>query len=115
MKYTGGCHCGKIRYEVDVDLKSVISCNCSMCAKKGTLLAFTPADQFSLLSGKENLTDYQFNQKVIHHYFCNTCGVTSFAMGAMPDGTKMAAINARCLDNVELKNLSIQEVEGKNF
>lgn len=115
MKHTGGCHCGKVRYEVDVDLKSVISCNCSICSKKGTLLAFTPADQFTLLSGKENLTDYQFNQKVIHHYFCNACGVTSFALGAMPDGTKIAAINARCLDNIELKSLNIQEVDGKNF
>ena len=69
MKYTGGCHCGKVRFEVDMDLKEVISCNCSMCAKRGSLLAFVPEENFTLLSGEDALTDYQFNKKVIHHLF----------------------------------------------
>ncbi len=80
--HTGGCHCGKVRYEAKVDLGApVIACNCSMCGRTGTLLSFVPATQFKLLSGEDSLTDYQFNKKAIHHLFCKVCGVKSFARG----------------------------------
>ncbi|MGE0616025.1 MAG: GFA family protein [Bacteriovoracia bacterium] len=115
MKHTGGCHCGKVKYEVDMNVQKAISCNCSMCMKKGTLLDFVPASNFRLLSGEDNLQDYQFNKHVVHHLFCKSCGVTSFSRGAMPDGTKMAAINVRCLDGVDLSALTIQSYDGKNL
>ena len=114
--YTGGCHCGKVRYEVTADLtKPVISCNCSMCSKKGYLLAFVKADAFKLLSGEDVLTDYMFNKKHIHHNFCRVCGITSFGAGAMPDGTQMRAINVRCLDDVDLDALQVKKVDGKSL
>lgn len=81
-KYTGGCHCGKVAYEVSANLDNVISCNCSICQKRGLLLTFVPPEQFVLQKGDEKaLTDYQFNKKVIHHMFCPECGVESFATG----------------------------------
>lgn len=77
--YTGSCHCGLVQYEVDVDLeKPVIECNCSHCERKGFLLSFTARENFKLLSGEENLTEYKFNKNVISHLFCNTCGVQCF-------------------------------------
>jgi hypothetical protein len=114
-KHTGGCHCGRVRYEVEADIDVVMSCNCSMCQKRGSLLTFVPEQQFTLLSGGDDLTDYQFNKKVIHHLFCSTCGVASFARGAAPDGSEMVAINARCLDDVDLGALTIKPVDGKSF
>lgn len=113
--YKGHCHCERVAYEVNLDLGKVISCNCSICSKKGTLLAFTNGDNFKLLKGEDSLSDYQFNKKAIHHLFCKNCGVTSFARGTTPDGKKMIAINARCLDGVDLSKLTIQEVDGKSF
>ncbi len=115
MKYKGSCHCGNVNYEVDMTLDGAMACNCSMCGRKGTLLAFTPETNFKLLSGKESLKDYQFGKKSIHHYFCSNCGVTSFASGQMPDGTKISAINVRCLEGVDIENISIQHVNGKAF
>lgn len=112
--YTGGCHCGKVRYEVTVRLDPVISCNCSICSKTGTLLSFTPADQFELLSGDDNLTDYQFNKMHIHHLFCSTCGVRSFGRGKGPNGTEMRAINVRCLDDVDISALTLTPFDGKS-
>lgn len=113
--YTGGCHCGKVRYEVKLDLGSpVIACNCSMCGRSGTLLAFTPARAFTLLSGEDSLTDYQFNHHVIHHLFCKVCGIKSFARGKQQDGSDMVAINARCLDGVELDQLTVQAFDGRS-
>src|SRR5687768_16117972 len=77
--YSGGCHCGKVRYEVTADLSQVMECNCSICAKKASLLTFVGPDQFKLLSGESEVSDYQFNTKNIHHLFCKTCGIHSFA------------------------------------
>jgi hypothetical protein len=111
--YNGGCQCGAVRYEVDADLDKTITCNCSRCQRLGSVLSFTPRDKFTLLSGEENLTEYLFNKHKIHHLFCKTCGIESFAYGAMPDGTPMAAINANCLDGVEPRQLSSHHFNGR--
>ena len=115
-KQTGGCHCGLVRYETTVDLESqVIGCNCSMCGRTGTLLSFVPASQFTLLSGQDALTDYQFNKKKIHHLFCKVCGVKSFARGVAKDGSEMIAVNTRCLDDVDLAALKVKNYDGKHM
>ena len=113
--YQGGCHCGNVRYEVEMELGEVITCNCSICSKTGTMLAFVPAPQFKLLSGDEHLTDYLFNKQTIHHLFCDTCGIRSFARGSMPDGSPIAAVNVRCLDDVDLSELKQNHYDGKNM
>jgi hypothetical protein len=114
-KYTGGCHCGAVRFEAEVDLAHVISCNCSHCSKKGVLLTFKPEAEFILLTSEENLTDYQFNKKIIHHLFCKTCGVQSFGRGKNKDGAPTVAINVRCLDDVDLETLTVTPFDGKNY
>lgn len=113
--YTGGCHCGKSRYEVSTDLAQVITCNCSHCEKRGLLLTFVPPERFKLVAGEDKaLTKYQFNKKVIDHLFCPECGVESFARGSTPDGRSMYAINVRCLDGVELSKLALTSVDGRS-
>jgi hypothetical protein len=114
-KHQGSCHCGNVRYEVALDLgKPVLSCNCSMCGRAGTLLSFVPASEFTLLAGEEALRDYQFNRHLIHHLFCTTCGIKPFARGQMPDGTPTVAVNVRCLEGVDLDALAIQTFDGKS-
>jgi len=112
--HTGGCHCGKVRYEVAATLENVISCNCSHCSMKGFLLTFVPADSFTLLSGEDALTEYRFNKQHIAHLFCATCGVQSFGRGTGPDGSPMVAINVRCLDNIDIEGLSVVPFDGKS-
>ena len=115
QKHQGSCHCGKVRYEVFLDLEQpVISCNCSMCGRSGTLLAFAPEAAFTLLSGQDALQDYQFNKHVIHHLFCTTCGIKPFARGKMKDGTPVAAINVRCLEGVDLDALTVERYDGRS-
>ena len=110
--YKGSCHCEKVAYEVEIELDSVIDCNCSICSKKAALLAFAPASQFKLLKGQDQLSDYQFNKHVIHHLFCKNCGVSSFSRGTAPDGKEMVAINARCLAGVDIKSLTVHPYDG---
>jgi hypothetical protein len=104
--YTGGCQCGAVRYEVEASLDQPITCNCSRCQRLGSVLVFTPRQNFTLLKGEDNLAEYLFNKKAIRHLFCKTCGIESFAYGAMPDGTLMAAVNVNCLDGVEPREIA---------
>ncbi len=113
--HTGGCHCGRVRYEVATALGQVITCNCSICQKTGTLLTFVPAADFKLISGEGDLADYQFNKMVVHHHFCRTCGVRSFGRGRGPDGREMVAINVRCLDDVDLAAIAPFQFDGKSL
>jgi hypothetical protein len=113
--YTGGCHCGQVRYEVTTDLSSVVACNCSICVKRGLLWNFVTPDCFKLRAGEGDLEDYQFNQKIIHHYFCRCCGVESFAQGVAPSGEDMVAINVRCLDDVDVASLKPTPFDGRSL
>jgi hypothetical protein len=109
--YRGGCHCGRLRFEADVDLGKVMSCICSICPQRGFI--FPPA-QFRLQSGGEGLTDYHFNKHVIHHLFCPTCGVESFARGKGPDGSDVVALNVRSLEGVEIGALHPAPFDGRS-
>jgi hypothetical protein len=92
-----------------------MECNCSICSKSGTLLAFVPAEKFELLSGDGDLIEYLFNKKHIHHLFCSTCGIRSFSRGLGRDGKEMRAINVRCLEGVDLGGLTIKQVDGRSL
>ena len=114
---TGSCHCGTVKFEVDMEAGpgEVIECNCSHCSRKGLLLWFVPRDVFRVTEGEDRLQTYTFNKKVIQHRFCPTCGVQPHALGQMPDGAKMAAINVRCLDGFDLENVARKPVNGRDF
>lgn len=113
--HTGGCQCGKVRYEMSGEIGEVIACNCSRCGKLGSLLTFVPAENFKLLSGEGETTEYMFNKGVIHHRFCSTCGIESYANGKAPNGAEMIAVNVRCLDDVDLESLNVKKFDGKKY
>ena len=111
---TGGCHCGRVRFEVKTPAQlRVTYCNCSICAKVGFLHVIVPKSHFRLLSGDAHLTNYQFNTRTAQHLFCAVCGVKSFYVPrSHPDGY---SVNARCLDDVEVESLNIVAFDGKHW
>ena len=115
MMYRGSCHCGRVAFEVDTEVKEAYSCNCSLCSRRGSLLWFAPRDKFRLLSGESDLKTYTFNKHVIQHRFCTNCGIQSFAFGQMPSGEKIAAINLRCLENFEFDKVPVKHIDGRSF
>ena len=115
MKYKGSCHCGKIGFEVEGDLKSVMACNCSMCARKGSLLFFVPRDQLRLLTSEADIGTYTFNKHVIKHRFCRNCGIHPYGEGVDPKGNQIAAINIRCLEGIDLESVPVQHFDGKSL
>jgi hypothetical protein len=113
--YKGGCQCGAVAYEVEVDVDECITCNCSRCQPLGAILAFAPRSQFKLLKGEDDLTEYRFNKKAIAHFFCKTCGIQSFSYASMPDGTEIAAINLNTLQGLNPRSLSPKHVDGRSM
>ena len=79
MKYTGSCHCGGIKFEVEGDFHEGLQCNCSLCSRKGSLLGFVPAEKLTLLTPRERMATYTFNKHHIQHHFCPTCGIHPLA------------------------------------
>lgn len=113
--YSGGCQCGAVRYEASAGIGEVIACNCSRCAKPGSLLTFVPAQDFKLMKGEGATADFQFNKYIIHHRFCSTCGIQSYANGKAPNGAEMVAINVRCLDGVDPDSFKVKKFDGRTI
>ena len=112
--FTGGCHCGMVRFECTSDLAMVTACNCSICTKKGLHFAFLPPANFQLRAGEDNLKEYLFNRRAIRHQLCIDCGVDVFARGKKPDGTEVVAVNVSCVDGIELGNLTMTRLDGRS-
>ena len=115
MKYEGSCHCGNIAFEVEGEFDTGLDCNCSLCRRRGGLLAFVPADQFTLTTSAESVSTYTFNRHVIEHHFCAKCGIAPYGEGKDPKGNSMAAINLRCIPAIDLETLTITKVDGRSF
>jgi hypothetical protein len=114
MKYKGSCHCGDISFEVEGEIKGAMACNCSMCQRKGSLLWFVPRQDLYLLSPGDSANTYTFNKHVIKHRFCPTCGVHPYAEAVDPNGKAMAAINIRCIENIDLASIPTQHFDGRS-
>jgi hypothetical protein len=112
MKYTGSCHCGNVSFEVEGSLTAAMSCNCSMCRRKGWLMWFVPRESMHL-TRQEGVSTYLFNKHVVRHHFCSRCGIQPYGEAPAPDGKPMAAINVRCLDDVEPESVPVTHYDGR--
>lgn len=70
--YTGGCQCGKVRFETQADIGEVITCNCSRCRRVGPLLLAVAMSDFKLLSGENEMTDYRLYAPFIQSHTGST-------------------------------------------
>jgi len=114
ITHAGGCHCGRVRFEVLApEALDVSECNCSICGKTGFLHLIVPKERFKLLRGGDALVTYTFNTGTARHLFCSVCGIKSFYVPrSHPDGY---SVNARCLDDVTAERLHIRQIDGRNW
>jgi len=116
MLYQGSCHCGSVSFEIEATLTEAMECNCSHCSRKGYLLSFMPRSAFTLKSPTEReLGVYTFNKHAIRHHFCEKCGCSPFCFGTDPKGNGVAAVNLRCLPDLDRSELKIVAVDGKSY
>ena len=112
-RYRGGCHCGRVRFEIDAEIGPIIDCNCSICAKKGFLHLIVDPSQVRMLSPADAVSLYQFNTKTAKHYFCPVCGISAYYIPrSHPDKID---VNVRCLEGVELESLTIVPFNGREW
>jgi hypothetical protein len=114
VTHTGGCHCGRVRFEVQAPAEiEVMDCNCSMCTKTGYLHLIVPASQFRLLDDAAPLTDYRFNTGTARHLFCSVCGIKSFYVPrSHPEGY---SVNARCIDRGTVTGMRSVACDGRDW
>ena len=113
MKNTGSCHCGRIRFEAEGTIEQAMSCNCSICSRKGSLMWFIPRSSLKLLTPDSAANTYTFNKHVIKHRFCPTCGIHPYGEGKDRSGNDIAAVNIRCIEGLDLSKIEVQEFDGR--
>ena len=113
MIYTGGCHCGAVKFEVDAEeTLTCHECNCSICSKSGYLHLIVSSSNFKLLQGSDRLSTYTFDTGEAKHLFCKKCGIKSFYIPrSNPDGF---SVNLRCLDS-QPRKVNIELFDGVNW
>ena len=112
--HKGSCHCGRIAFEVEGDIKSAMSCNCSICQRKGVLMWFVPRDALRAHHTRRQREHVHFNKHVIRHRFCPVCGIHPYGEGTDPKGNRMAAINIRCLTDIDLDSVPVTHFDGRS-
>ena len=115
MKYQGSCHCGRVKFEAEGDIASALSCNCSMCQRKGSLLWFVPRGAMRLLTPAEDAGTYLFNKHLIRHRFCPSCGIQPYSEATAPSGEAMRAINIRCIEGIDLQTIPVTHFDGRSL
>ncbi|HXO03881.1 MAG TPA: GFA family protein [Stellaceae bacterium] len=114
--YDGGCHCGRVRFRIRVDLaENVIGeCNCSICTKKGILHLPVASERLEILTGADDLTTYLFNTGTARHTFCRHCGIHPF-YNPRTDPENYS-VNVHCLDDYDPDTMKPGRLfEGKNW
>jgi hypothetical protein len=112
MIYKGSCHCGAVAYEVEGEITALVECNCSICSRKGALLMAVPLEKLTIHDGEERLRGYRFNNHVIEHRFCATCGMHPFAVHETGGD---AYVNVRCLEGVDLTGVEVIAFDGRSL
>src|SRR3989442_3182562 len=112
---TGGCHCGAVRFEIEIgpDDVDVLDCNCRICTKKGFLHLIVAEPRFRIVRGADQLAEYRFGTQVARHMFCRTCGVHPFYRPRSHPGAW--DVNVRCLDDVPLSRWRVRPFDGAHW
>ncbi|ELA8096964.1 GFA family protein [Vibrio parahaemolyticus] len=71
------CHCGKVELELTLPngIEKPRRCDCSMCRRRGAIVASVPLSGIRIVQGDDVLKLYQFNTHTAKHFFCSECGI----------------------------------------
>ena len=99
--YTGSCHCGSVQFEFDSPggLQDLKRCNCSLCKRKGAIIAAMPVGALRITQGADKLTLYQWNLNIARHYFCSSCGI--YTHHQRRSNPLEIGVNVGCIDDID--------------
>jgi len=112
-KYRGTCHCGAVEFEIETDMPELTTCDCSMCRRKNALMVRVHESRFKLLSGDDQLAEYQFHTMTARHFFCKKCGIYPFHRKRVtPD---YLGVNVFCLENFDPVGIPVRRTAGASM
>lgn len=115
MSFTGSCHCGAVAYScADPVPGDAMTCNCSICRRKGAVLHFTAPENVAFRIRQSALGEYRFHRRIITHCFCRDCGLSIFAQVDAPGEASRVALNLRCAD-IDLADVATHPFDGASL
>lgn len=109
-RYTGSCHCGAVRFEIETDFPELTTCDCSICRRKNALMVKVHESQFTLVAGEASLSEYRFHTFTATHYFCKVCGVYPFHRKRV--ASDHLGINVYCLEDFDPAGIPVRATDG---
>lgn len=112
----GSCHCGAVKFEVrnQEQPEKLARCNCSLCRRRGAIMATALVDDLVITEGEDKLSLYQWNTRIARHYFCSLCGIyTHHHRRRFPE---QCGYNVACIEGIDMENLGdITFIDGQTF
>jgi len=110
QRYSGRCHCGAVRFEVETNFPEHTMCDCSICRMKNALMVKVHESKFKLLAGEQALAEYSVHSNTAIHYFCKVCGIYPFHRKRVtPDNF---GINVHCLEDLNPTGIPVRQAIG---
>ena len=106
-KHRASCHCGAVVLELDLP-EGIVNprrCDCSLCRRKGAIVASVSLSGIRVLQGQSLLKLYQFNTKIAKHYFCSECGI--YTHHQRRSNPEEYGYNVGCLEGVNPFDLGL--------
>jgi hypothetical protein len=99
-KHRLSCHCGAVILELDLPngIVDPRRCDCSICRRKGAIVASVPLSGITVIQGADSLKMYEFNTKTAKHYFCSRCGI--YTHHQRRSNPSQYGYNVGCLEGV---------------
>ena len=106
------CHCGSVELKLHLPngLEDPRRCDCSMCRRRGAIVASVTLDRLEIVKGEDKIKLYQFNTKTAKHFFCSVCGI--YTHHQRRSNPSQYGFNVACLGGVnpfELKNVPVKD------
>ncbi|MEF1326812.1 GFA family protein [Vibrio sp. M260121] len=109
------CHCGKVQIELSLPngIEKPRRCDCSMCRRRGAIVASVPLNGIRIIQGEDTLRLYQFNTNTAKHFFCGECGI--YTHHQRRSNPSEYGYNVGCLEGVNPYELvEIEVMDGVN-
>lgn len=114
-RHRATCHCGAVELELHLP-DGVVNprhCDCSICRRKGAIVASVPLAGLRVVKGEDVIRLYQFNTRTAKHYFCSVCGI--YTHHQRRSNPEQYGYNVGCLEGVNPFDLGPVEVtDGVN-
>lgn len=122
--FFGQCHCGANRFKVEALVDHLRMCDCSVCRRRGALIFRVAPNAIQFLTSFDNLICYRWGSGTGADYFCSSCGILPFRTPSAPTLAEREAgvlsfsgwaVNARCIDDLDLDALPHVRILGSQI